>query len=170
VDLDGDFQLDGRRPRRSGENFSADLPRTVSPEPETRGCAAGQLALREPQRAVFRKPVRLSAPRGVLERLQTRPHQELEKGHYPAASVTKVGPTPGLEKPWRCLPPTHSPPDHQIVVRSELVQHLGQRGSDIQGTKGGVDEHPVAGGGAVNASPCSATSRPPVQTRAYPRM
>src|SRR5664279_4286968 len=35
------------------------------------------------------------------------------------------------------------PPDHQGVAGSELIQHLRQCGTRIQGTGGGVDEHPV---------------------------
>ena len=45
-------------------------------------------------------------------------------------------------------PPTHSPPDHRGVVRSEPVHHLGQRGPH-PGTERGVIEHvgAAAGGG-----------------------
>ena len=48
--------------------------------------------------------------------------------------------------PDRSAQPVQAP-DHQGVIRSELIQHLGQRGTRIQGTGGGIDEHPVTAGG-----------------------
>src|SRR5664279_5949931 len=66
-------------------------------------------------------------------------------------------------------PPTHSPPDHQGVVRSELVQHLGQRGPGIQGTAGGDDEHQGSSRRQPTRHVAARGPWSPVETRAYAR-
>ncbi len=58
------------------------------------------------------------------------------------------------------------PPDHQGVAGSELIQHLRQCGTRIQGTGGGVDEHPVTAGGGQ----CVTLQRDVLVTAGHPRI
>src|SRR5664279_722698 len=61
-------------------------------------------------------------------------------------SVSDRNPIPRVSRSARKAQPVQ-PPDHQGVLRSELIQHLRQCGTRIQGTGGGIDEHPVTAGG-----------------------
>ena len=71
-------------------------------------------------------------------------------GDYPYGSPRTVGDTKTSRKPDQVdeMPDRSTEPaSRQSVLWSELIQQLRQRGTRIQRTGGGVDEHPVTAGG-----------------------